>query len=151
MAHRTLRDGDDTIICDQWKREYRFKIATWHGPTGLVSEAFEVKEDGSPGYEFRILSAFESDPAAAEAELIRIVKRGLNRRHLGKRDGEWQIGKRDTLRGRIAFNDDFTDTDFDRVFVIDGKRITMEQFAKMLEPFEGWDFVFKIVDSWNDT
>lgn len=29
------------------------------------------------------------------------------------------------LRGRIEWNDDFSDTEFDRVFVIDGKRITV--------------------------
>jgi hypothetical protein len=77
---------------------------------------------------------------------VKKVKQGLNLRHLAKRGDEWEIGKRDILRGRIACNDDFEDTEFNRVFVIDGQRITLEQFGKMLGPFEGWDFIFKIVD-----
>ena len=54
------------------------------------------------------------------------------------------------LRGRIEWNDDFSDTEYDRVFVIDGKRITMEEFGRMLEPWEGWHFQFKILDCCDD-
>ena len=148
MGHSTLRDGKDMIIRDQWKREYRFRILTWRGPTGLVTEAIEIKEDGTHGYDFWILSDFEADLAAAESKLIRKVKRGLNRRHLTKRDGEWEIGKRGILRGRIGYN--FEDPDFNQVLVIDGKRITIEEFGKMLDTYEGWNFVFKIVDPGDD-
>ena len=54
------------------------------------------------------------------------------------------------LRGRIEWNDDFSDTEYDRVFVIDGKRITMDEFGRMLEPWEGWCFQFKILDRCDD-
>jgi hypothetical protein len=39
------------------------------------------------------------------------------------------------LRGRIDWNDDFSDTEFDRIFVIDGRRITLEAFGRLFEPF----------------
>ncbi len=35
----------DLIIKDQWKRACHFKIASFPVPTGLASEAIEVKED----------------------------------------------------------------------------------------------------------
>ena len=54
------------------------------------------------------------------------------------------------LRGRIEWNDDFSDTTYNRVFIIDGKRITIEEFGQMLEPWEGWQFQFKIVDPYDD-
>lgn len=131
IVHNTLESGADLIIKDQWKREYHFKIASFPVPTGLASEATEVKEDDSPGYMFNILSDFDTDPEIAKERLIRKIKRGINRRHLKKRKGSWEIGGRNMLRGRIEWNDDFSDTEYDRVFVIDGKGITIEEFGRM--------------------
>lgn len=48
------------------------------------------------------------------------------------------------------WNDDFSDTKFDKIFVIDGKRITIEGFGKLVEPFEGFNFIFKIKDSYDN-
>ena len=66
IVHSTLESGKDLIIKDQWKREYHFKIASFPVPTGLASEAIEVKEDNSPGYMFNILSNFDTDPEVAD-------------------------------------------------------------------------------------
>ena len=43
VVHSTLESGEDLIIKDQWQREYHFKIASFLVPTGLASEAIEVK------------------------------------------------------------------------------------------------------------
>ncbi len=150
IIHSTLESGKDLIIKDQWKREYHFKIASFPVPTGLASEAIEVKEDSSFGYTFNILSDFDTDSEVAEERLMRKIKRGINRRHLKKENGQWKIGERDMLRGRIEWNDDFSDTEYDRVFVIDGKRITMEEFGRMFEAWEGWHFQLKILDHCDD-
>ncbi len=150
IVHSTLESGNDLIVKDQWKRKYHFKIASFPVPTGLASEAIEVKEDSSFGYTFNILSDFNTDTEVAEERLIKKIKRGINRRHLKKENGEWKIGQRDMLRGRIEWNDDFSDTGYDRVFVIDGKRITIEEFGRMFEPWEGWHFRFKILDHCDD-
>ena len=72
------------------------------------------------------------------------------KRNLKNIGSEWEIGARDILRGRIDWNEDFSDTDFDRVFVIDGKRITIEDFGRMLEAYEGWRFKFQILDPCDD-
>ena len=146
IVHSTLKSGEDLIIRDQWNRKYHFKIASFPVATGLASEAIEVKEDHSPGYIFNILSDFDTDPDIAKETLIRKIKRGINRRHLKRRDGKWEIGGRKMLRGRIEWNDDFSDTEYDRIFVIDGKRITIEEFGGMFEEWEGWHFQFQILD-----
>jgi len=150
IVHSTLKSGKNLIIKDQWKREYHFKIASFPVPTGLASEAIEVKDDNSGRYIFNILSDFDTDSEVAEERLIRKIRRGINRRHLKKENGEWNIGKSNMLRGRIEWNDDFSDTEYDRVFVIDGKRITMEEFGRMFEAWEGWHFQFKILDHCDD-
>jgi hypothetical protein len=138
--------GEEIVIKDRWKRECLFKILLYESPTGFFLEARESKRDESPGHEFNLFLNFDEDIEFGKILLIRKIKRGLNRRHLIKEDGKWEIGKKDMLRGRIAWNDDFSDTKYDRVFVIDGKRITMEEFGEMFERWEGWHFKFRIVD-----
>ena len=150
-VHSTQENGQHYIIEDQWKRKYHSKIASFFAPTGLAFEAIEVKSDDSSAYyKFDQLFDLETDPEIAEQIFIKKIKKGLNQRHLKKTGSEWEIGERDMLRGRIEWNEDFSDTNFDRVFVIDGKRITIEELGHMLEPFEGFNFVFKLKDSYDD-
>ena len=126
-------------------------LASFIVPTGLAFEAIEVKNvHASVGYTFNQLFDLETDPEIAEQIFITKIRKGLNQRHLKKSGSKWEIGKRDILRGRIEWNDDLSDTDFDRVFVIDGKRITIEEFGGMFEPFEGFNFIFKIKDPYDD-
>lgn len=150
VIHSTLESGEDVLIKDQWKRDYHFKLATFELPAGLIAEAIEVKKDILQGYHFKMMFDFDTDPEIAKELLIKKIKRGLNRRHLTKRDGKWKIGNKQILRGRIMWNDDFEDTAYDRVFIIDGKRITMEKFNQMFEEWEGWHFEFKILDPYNE-
>ena len=112
----------------------------------MAFEAIEVRKDNAPGYQFNSLSSFDADPAVAEQAFIKKIRKGLNQRHLKKAGPEWEIGDRGILRGRIEWNNDFSDTDLERVFVIDGKRITIEEFGRMLESYEGWRFQFRILD-----
>jgi len=146
VIHSTLESGEDILIKDQWKREYHFKLATFELPAGLIAEAIEVKKDNLHGHYFNMMFEFDTDPEIAKEQLIKKIKRGLNRRHIKKMHGHWKIGNRRILRGRIEWNDDFDDTEYDRVFIIDGQRITMEKFSQMFEEWEGWHFEFKILD-----
>lgn len=151
VFHNTLNDGEDLFIKDKWKREYHFRIASFMVPTGLASEAIEVKDGADElGYKFNILLDPDTVPEVAKEILITKIKKGINRRYLKKRGKCWEIGAKDVLSGRIESNDDFTDTDFERVFVIDGKRITIEQFGQMFGAYEGWEFKFQILDAWSE-
>ena len=150
IVHSTLESGEDLFIKDRRGRSYHFKIASFQLPAGLASEAIEVKEGNAPGYTFNMLSDSNADPELAKERLIRKLKRGINRRHLKKENGRWEIGAGDMLRGRIEWNDDLSDTEYDRMLVIDGRRITIGEFVRMLEPFEGWHFQFKILDHCDD-
>ncbi|MBA3066117.1 hypothetical protein KJ633_03725 [bacterium] len=150
IVHSTLESGEDVIVNDRWEKEYHFKVASFPVPTGLASEAVEVTKDDSPGRIFRILSDYNTDPEDAMEMIMEKVCRGINRRHLKKYNGKWEIGGRNILRGAIEYNDDFSDTSFERVFVIDGKRITIEKFTGMLDQWEGWNFKFKIMDAYGE-
>jgi len=150
VIQNTLESGEDIVIKDNWKKEHHFKLATFELPAGLIAEAIEVKKDFPYGYYFKMMFDFDTDPEIAKERLINKMKRGLNRRHLKKRGGTWKIGDKQILRGRIEWNDDYEDTAYDRVFVIDGKRITMENFSQMFEEWEGWHFEFRILDPYDE-
>jgi hypothetical protein len=47
---------------------------------GLISEAIEIKKDNSRGYYFKMIFGFNTDPEIAKEELIKKIRRGLNRR-----------------------------------------------------------------------
>ena len=49
-----------------------------------------------------------------------------------------------SLREKIIY------TAYDRIFIIDGKRITMENFNTMFEAWEGWHFEFEILDPYDE-
>ena len=147
FVHSTLETGEDFHIKDRWKREYHFKIASFPIPDGIMSEAIEVKKDNTAGYEFRILSDWNADIELTEKRLKTIIKKKINKKHLKRRNGQLEIEQYKIVEGRIGYINDPSKTDFDRTFVIDGKEITVEEFVRMLECYEGWGFQFKIVDS----
>jgi hypothetical protein len=148
ITHSTLDEGYDFIITDKWKKKYHFKISTFAVPSGFVSEAIEVigdKKDNEPRI-IHVLSDFESDTEKSELLLKAKIIRNINQRHLKFENGILQIGDEQQLRGNISWNDNLTDTVFNHVFAIDGKRITIEDFVKMIECYSGWNFQFKIYD-----
>ena len=92
------------------------------------------------------LSDFEADIEEAELALKARIKRSINRKHLVEENGKLSIGKEEILRGRIEESDDHSDSQFARYFLIDGRRITIEQFVEMLEPYPTFGFKFQIYD-----
>jgi len=62
------------------------------------------------------------------------------------RDSMLGINSSNKLCGRIAWDDDLVEADFDYHFVIDGKRITIEYFVKLIRSYEGFHFKFSIID-----
>lgn len=148
IIHSTLDEGYDFFITDKWRKKFHFKISTFSVPSGLLSEAIEVVNDetGLEPYIFTILSDFNSDIEYSEIMLKAKIKKGINQRHLQSENGKLEINNRQELRGRIEWNENRSDSEFDYMFVIDGKRITIEKFGEILQCFQGWNFKFKIYD-----
>lgn len=150
VIHSTLESGEDLFIKDQRKKKYHFKLSIFEWSSGLLAEAIEVKKDILQGYHFNMAFDFDTDPEIAKELLIQKIKRGINRRHLTKQSGTWRIGKKRMLKGNILWNNNFENTAYNRVFIIDGKRITMENFNLMFEEWESWNFEFEILDPFDE-
>ncbi len=145
FSHEAV-DDKDVYITDRWKRQYHFKMTPYAVPGGILFDAIEVKEDNSTGYRFSRRIDFSEDMEFARQAFLEKIRKRINQRHLKKHQGKWEIGARDILRGRIGWNDDLSDTNFGKVLVIDGKRITIEEFGDMLEAYEGFRFKFQFLD-----
>ena len=149
ITHNPYEEGYDFYIKDKWRNQYHFRISTFTVPPGYLSKAIEVIEDqpDREPYVFEFLSDFEADIEESELNLKAKIKRSINRRHLKYKDGKLSIGEEETLRGRIEEKDDYpTDSKFVQYFVIDGKRVTIEQFLEMIEPYTNFGFRFQIFD-----
>jgi hypothetical protein len=147
IIHSTLEEGYDFLIKDRWGKDYHFKILTFEVPSGLESEAIEVvNEKDRESYHFQVLNANDADIEHCERLLKAKIKEGIDKRYLRMRNGRLEIGKSEMLCGRIEWNDDFSATNFDTYFVVDGRRITMEDFVALLQPYSGFQFQFSIMD-----
>ena len=94
-----------------------------------------MPRQGSPFREF--------DPTSPYLALGRLrgrIRQGLSTRHIEQLEpGNFQATHQ-TLRGRINYASDEVG------FVIDGQFLTLQQFGKMVETYEGFEFRLEIVD-----
>ncbi len=151
ITHDPKEEGYDFFIKNKQKKEFHFKILSFFVLSGLLSVAVQVTKDNSQGYKFEVLSDFDADMEHSELLLKARIKRGVNMRHIKGKPGYMEIiSKDDQLRGYLGWNDDYSDTEFNRAFIIDGKRVSVEDLLKMLEPFEGFQFKFEIFDPSED-
>lgn len=152
ISHSTLDEGYDFFITDKWGNEKHFKIATFEVPSGLLSEALEVIKrnvDDEPRV-FHILSNFDADLEKAELQLKEKIKKGINKRYLENNDGDISILDGLEVAGRILWDNNLNNSNFEYFFQIDGKKITIEKFIDLLKGVEGWNFKFQIIDTTDD-
>ena len=145
--HGAYEDGYDFFIKDKWKKEYHFKIWSFPVANGFYSEAREIlkyEKDREP-YVFAVLSEDDFELENSEILLKAKVIKGINKRYLTESNGKLEIEGQE-LRGRIEGADHLSDTNIEQIFVIDGRRITFEKFAEMLQVVEGFNFRFSIHD-----
>lgn len=149
IIHSTLDEGYDFFITDKWNKQYHFKIASFHVPSGLLSEAYEVIDndiDNEPRI-FHIQSSFDFDTEKAELHLKEKIKKGINKRYLDYKDGRYSVCNDLEVAGRILWDDNVVFSGSNYCFEIDGKKITIEEFFDMLKCVEGWNFKFRIIDT----
>jgi hypothetical protein len=112
--------------------------------TGVVLEAFELREEQPAGYQFRVAGDPEEDRFVLLGRLMAKMRRTLALQHLKDDELGMQIADRDTVRGLIQWDEACAG----RVplLVIDGREITWEALGRMVMAFEGWQFKLELRD-----
>lgn len=114
-----------------------FVISYFHVSLGVAVQAEEEGKDGQ-GFFFREFDA--TSPYLALGRLRQRIETALATRHIEQPEpGNFQATHR-TVRGRISYFHD------EVAFVIDGQLLTLPQFGKMVESFEGFEFRLDIRD-----
>lgn len=110
----------------------------------VALDAFELKEGQPAGYQFQIVGAVKEDLLTLLARLVEKIRRPLSVKHISlEGHDEWQIVDQ-AARGRIEWDDTLEERT--PLLVIDGQKISWEEFGRMLMTFEGWQFKLEISD-----
>lgn len=114
-----------------------FVISYFPASLGFGVQAEEEGKEGQ-GFYFREFDA--TSPYLALGRLRGRIRKALATRHIEQREpGNFQATHQ-TVRGRISYSDG------EVAFVIDGQLLTLQQFGKMVETFEGFEFRLDIQD-----
>ena len=130
------------IDCLGQAHEFHFR-AHFFGP-GVALDAFELLDGYPAGYRFQLIGDPEDDLLVLLGRLIEKMRRGLSIKHLRGGELEAHIGEDAVVRGRID-----SDGDLDGqvpILIIDGRKITWEEFGRMWMTFEGFQFKLEIRD-----
>lgn len=134
---------DQIVMTDCAGEAHEFHFRT-HLLGSMVSlEAFELEGGEPAGYNFQILGDPEDDLLSLLGRLVERIRRALSVKHLEGSQHGLQIAEQ-TVRGRIEW-DEAEDGRLP-LLVIDGRKVSWEEFGRMLMTFEGWQFRMEIAD-----
>lgn len=125
-------------------RAHRFRYRLWRAPTGIVAEAEEADRAPGDGYHFKVMGPHDAIVDRLLEALRVHMLRGLGRLHLEPhpRSEGWLVAG-DTVTGRLEWSEAGLPYDV----VVDGRRLSWEEFGRAMEPFEGWEFTLRIEDT----
>ena len=129
--------------CDGKVHEFHFRTHLF-GP-GVALDGFELHDGHPAGYWFQIIGKPEDDLLVLLGRLIERIRRALATKYLTDERQGLQIADR-MVRGRIEWDDAQDDEGRVPLVVVDGRKITWEDFGRMLMSFAGWHFQLKIHD-----
>lgn len=146
FIRNTLLEGYDFFIKDEFNKEYHFKIASFPTPSGLLSEAIEFTGNDSPGYTFNLMSSFDTDLEYAELLLKDKIKRGINQKYHSNVINKKLIEMKG-LCGRIESHYGELNTKYHKALLVENTRVTIEEFAELIDQLKGFEFEFRIKDA----
>jgi hypothetical protein len=118
-------------------QERDFVFSCFRTSLGFGVQAEEQGKDGE-GFFFREFDA--TSPYLALGRLQRRIRKAIATRHIEQlAPGDFQATHQ-TVRGRISSAEGKV------AFVIDGQLLTLQQFGRMVETFEGFEFRLDIQD-----
>ncbi len=128
-------------ISDAYGVEHTFVFEVHFVPAGIsiyASESFLDSED--EGHRFEELGEFDCHPRELHAKLLQKMHKALQRSHFEIKGSNKSL--KDVVRGRIGYNYDSDGAEL----VIDGQAISWDDFGRMLDTYEGFQFRLEFID-----
>lgn len=121
------------------------RIRVYRAPTGVAAEAVEFDSDPGGGYQVRVIGGHDVDVSMLVEQLLLQVRDEIGTSHLQPHPSRpgWLLRDREAA-GRLVWAGD----GLPYAVVIDGRRLSWEEFGRAVESFEGWRFrlVFDDID-----
>jgi hypothetical protein len=124
----------------------------WRAPTGIAVRLVEQDPPPDGGFVFEEFGDHDADPSML-IDLVTVrADTEMTRRYLTPNEsGGWEIRHdqdrgADEVVGRIEVVEPFGPPSV----VVDGRAVTWQELGEVLSPYEGWQFVLRITDSYGD-
>ena len=131
-------------IADSAGEIHQFHFRTHLYGTGVVLDAFELRDGEPAGYQFEVIGKPEDDLLTLLGRLIEKIRRALSVKHITEGEHGLHIADHHVVRGRIEW-DDASDGRVP-LLVVDGREVSWDDFGRMLMGFEGFQFRLHIQD-----
>jgi hypothetical protein len=131
-------------LADSTGEAHEFHFRTHLFGTGIALDAFELRDGHPAGYQFQIIGNPDEDLLVLLGRLIEKVRRGLSLQHVNKGEYGPKIADHRVVRGTIEWDD--SEDGAVPLLNVDGRKITWQDFGRMLMSFEGWQFKLEIRD-----
>lgn len=136
----------DEVFTGPDDRAHRFRFRLWRAPTGVSVEAAEIDCPAGEGYQFKLLGEHDADVDSLLDNLRERIRAGISSVDLEPNpDREGWMLTGETVSGRFQWNDG-GDNGKPYDVVVDGRRLTWEEFGNAFEGLEGWGFTVRIDD-----
>jgi hypothetical protein len=127
-------------------REHRIAYRLWRSPGGIAAEAAE-DDRSSHGYFVQVVGAHDADVSTLVVRVEAAIRRRIGRLDLElSPSGDHRIIAGHGLTGRLVWRDD----EEPYGVVANGRQLSWEEFGRVLEPFEGWEFRLTFGDGLGD-
>ncbi|MCI0581647.1 MAG: hypothetical protein L0227_01930 [Chloroflexi bacterium] len=125
----------ETIVGPDGRR-HRVVYRLWRSPGGIAVEAGEG-DRSSDGYFVQVVGPHDADTTALVEQVKATIRGRIGRLDLepSPSGGHW-IMAGDDLIGRLVWREDGEPY----AVVVDGRCLSWEEFGRVLEPFQGWEF-----------
>ncbi|MBM3120270.1 MAG: hypothetical protein FJ006_12140 [Chloroflexi bacterium] len=138
----TTEDVMDFVDCSGKQHRFKFK-ATETGRLLMRLEAHEIRNDGQPGYYFREIGMIDH-LILLRGNLNQKIRESLSKRYIvPRKEGvdRWKM-LTDELRGYVEYDD----VNEEMCLVVDGYKVTWEEFKALVSSHEGFFFQIKFED-----
>jgi hypothetical protein len=135
---------EPVVMTDVSGAVHEFHFRTRLMGTHVALQAFELLEEHPSGYQFQAIGDPEDDLMVLLGKLIEKMRRALSIKHI--EDGELglQIADHQIVRGLVEW--DGASDGRVPLLLIDGRKISWEEFGRMWMSFEGWQFKLEMRD-----
>jgi hypothetical protein len=124
----------ETIVGPDGRR-HRIIYRVWRSPSGIAVEASEG-DRSFEGYHVEVVGPHDADVAALVVRTKAAIRRRIMRQDLERSPSGNMIMAGTELRGRLVWQDD----GMPYGVVVDGRKMSWEEFGLAMEPYEGWEF-----------